>query len=161
MSELPKKVRINGIEYRVSVREADYKLGHCDYTNCEIVIHSKQDDARKAKVLVHEILHGALYEAGLEDMNNEATVTKLEGVLYDSVGWVFGKMKDHEKRVITDQKMFESKLAELLAAPGGQYFPTATTTTNSLTPPTSGERILSPNYESRSYCGLPVRVKSR
>jgi hypothetical protein len=83
MSELPKTVKINAIEYKVSVREADYKLGHCDYTNCEIVIHSKQNDARKAKVLVHEILHGALYEAGLESMNTEDTVTKLEGVLYD------------------------------------------------------------------------------
>jgi hypothetical protein len=93
MAELPKTVKVNAVEYTVSTREMDYKLGHCDYAACELVIHTKQNAVRKAKVLVHEILHAALYEAGLENLNNEDTVTKLEGVLYDLLknndfGWL-------------------------------------------------------------------------
>jgi len=63
------KVNILGVEYEVKVKKMPRDVyGECDTDKKVIKINSRRDG--KAESLVHEVIHGALYEAGLVHILN-------------------------------------------------------------------------------------------
>lgn len=93
------KFNIAGIEYEV--KEADIKtidtdgsLGLCDYETQTIVVDESLPPQRKAQVIVHELMHALLLEAGYEDDHDEEFVQRMAIVLMPFlVGNDFGEMK--------------------------------------------------------------------
>jgi hypothetical protein len=66
---LPEKVNIFGIEYTVRQDKDEYldassALGEIFYSTQEIYIKNTMSEERKVKILVHEICHGIMFEAG-------------------------------------------------------------------------------------------------
>lgn len=82
-----RSVIIHGLRYRIIENDAhldDCGLsGEIDYRNLTIAIHSSvSPDARNA-ILVHEIVHGLLYESGcVDEKNDEKLVEPLGHFLY-------------------------------------------------------------------------------
>jgi hypothetical protein len=77
---LPEKVNIFGIEYTIRLDKDEYldassSLGEINYTNQEIYIKNSMSEERKVKILVHEICHGLIFEAGAtSEAGNEKMV---------------------------------------------------------------------------------------
>lgn len=91
-----------GVKYKVKYREMDGYHGTCDYTKCELCINNTHDIQRQQKTLIHEIVHAFLHEAGLEELNEEKHVQKLETAIYDLLknndfGWLQTKEKREQK----------------------------------------------------------------
>lgn len=96
---LPKSINVSGINYVVdtngpTVKERDNSLGTMYYSQSKIEIASDMSDARKADVLVHEIMHAIWCEAGFDD-HDEDTVNRTAHVLYqvlrdNDFGWLRG-----------------------------------------------------------------------
>lgn len=83
-----KKVKIGGLEYSVELvkglenRELNpYLAGQIDYTKLVISVDEKFPKALRDQVLVHEITHGILVEAGYPD-HEEEQADRISRVLY-------------------------------------------------------------------------------
>lgn len=72
---LPAKVKIGAITYKVkevkNMHEEFDHLGQILYTKGKIRVDKDLADDRKEQVLVHEILHGVFYEAGIEEQDED------------------------------------------------------------------------------------------
>jgi len=80
-------VKIGGIDYSIRNDCDEYLdgakiMGEINLVTQTISIDSKLKKQRKEQVLVHEIVHGLLYEMGNEDWNNEEFVNPFSNILY-------------------------------------------------------------------------------
>ena len=88
---LPKKVKVGGMSFGIST-DASVHLGieesagervygQMDPTAARIVLHPGMADSRARQVMVHELLHAAIFSAGLglTDEVEEPIVRALEG----------------------------------------------------------------------------------
>lgn len=82
------KVKVGGLEYTikekpvVEVYSDKNCYGSCDRDNLLIELSNGVPKVRKDQVLIHEIMHAAMDEAGLELDNEEFIVTHLSKVWY-------------------------------------------------------------------------------
>lgn len=81
------KIKIGAINYKVDYSRDDYcigadLLGEIDYVNQTITIRSDIPEERKENVLIHEIVHGILFQCGSKDYNNEDVINPLANTLY-------------------------------------------------------------------------------
>lgn len=84
---LPTKITVSGIDY--AVREKEYVeinenknyQGACVYSTPTIEVLKALGDERKAEVLVHEMMHAILFEAGFSE-HDEDQVNRSAKVLY-------------------------------------------------------------------------------
>lgn len=87
--KLPKKKKIEGKIWRISQVEqpvnddGEICWGVCDYNTRTIFIKARLAKEEKLKTYLHEILHAALHEIGLElgYSRDEITVQKLENII--------------------------------------------------------------------------------
>ena len=83
--KLPKSIRVGSVDYNVK-EVADLHdsgqelLGWVTYHDASIRIDSDTSEGRKKNVLIHEILHAMLYEAGYDEQD-EDLVRRLGNVL--------------------------------------------------------------------------------
>lgn len=82
---LPKSFRIGSVDYAVKEVEGLHDsgqelLGCVTYHDTLIRIDSESSECRKKGVLIHEILHAMLYEAGYDEQDEEL-VRRLGNVL--------------------------------------------------------------------------------
>jgi hypothetical protein len=72
---LPAKVKIGAITYKVkevnNMHEEFDHLGQILYTKGKIQVDKDLADDWKEQVLVHEILHGVFFEAGIEEQDED------------------------------------------------------------------------------------------
>jgi len=101
--EKVKQVKIGGILYRVEYierllnQEKAVKLnGHILYNPCLIMVESENDEQMQKITVLHEILHGILTHAGIEDdfeKQVEILAYGLFGVIQDNpdlMDWIRG-----------------------------------------------------------------------
>src|SRR5690554_398632 len=84
-NNLPKTFRIGSVDYSIKEVEGLHDpgqelLGSVTYHDTLIRIDSESDDSRKKDVLIHELLHAMLYEAGYDEQDEEL-VRRLGNVL--------------------------------------------------------------------------------
>ena len=84
---MPTAIIVNGIPYTVSTDYDDYLdakelMGECAYDDLMIKLHSTLPPTAKQVIACHEMAHALLYEAGYEDMNDEALIQPLGHFLY-------------------------------------------------------------------------------
>lgn len=87
--KIPKKVRIAGVEYRITYTPnlndgINVALGHIDYENCVIELSDTHGTAHEKRCLIlwHEILHGIRESNGMEIENEEAVVEMFARGIY-------------------------------------------------------------------------------
>ncbi|OKL36846.1 ImmA/IrrE family metallo-endopeptidase [Domibacillus mangrovi] len=82
---LPNKVKIGGIKYKIEEVEGMENefdiLGQILYTRGTIKVDANLAADRKEQVLVHEILHGVFFEAGIEEQD-EDMINRVAMILY-------------------------------------------------------------------------------
>jgi Zn-dependent peptidase ImmA (M78 family) len=95
---IPNKVKVAGINYNVQIVRglmADNNIyGQVTYHNNRIVIDESMDEQRKEAVLVHEMFHAIMFEAGYDDQEEEM-VRRVSNVLYQV-------MKDNQFDFVTE-----------------------------------------------------------
>jgi len=85
---LPEKVKIGGIEYKVSEVEPDHNELDSDSWGCieheksEIFISKAINIQKKEEVLIHEILHGIVDYVELDGELNDEYIAKISKTLY-------------------------------------------------------------------------------
>lgn len=88
MIKIPKEVNISGIGYVVSQDKDDRlnaisSFGEIDYDEREIRLLSTLDNNRKAKILLHELAHGILFESGhIRRSEDEGLIDLLTNVMF-------------------------------------------------------------------------------
>ncbi|EEO6565098.1 ImmA/IrrE family metallo-endopeptidase [Listeria monocytogenes] len=93
------KIRVGGIWYEIKeVTAVDIAgdknyLGACDYDNQTIEILESLPEARKRQVLIHELTHAILYEAGYPE-HDEELVERFSIVAYQVIEDL-GKGEEH------------------------------------------------------------------
>lgn len=100
---IPKTLKIGNCTYRIE-EHGDGNLltetrfvGRIDYTNLVIAIGKDLPDERQADTLIHEAVHGILYELGRHSLNeDEAFVSTLSCLVYalikdNNLAWVHGE----------------------------------------------------------------------
>lgn len=80
-------VNICGIPYRIVECEDKFDLdthfGMIDYRNCEIRINKDLADPMKQQTLIHEMIHGMLFNLGYSElMTDEQFVQALASAIY-------------------------------------------------------------------------------
>ena len=70
---LPTSIRLGPIEYTVRLQHMD-DLGQFNCHKSEIIINEDAEYQQKVLALFHEITHAILYEAGLQEYENEVLV---------------------------------------------------------------------------------------
>lgn len=95
MIEVPNRIKIGNVTYRVAQMtekrmrkiagikkgETHYPMGQCIYARLHININETLPLDRMREVLLHEIVHAILFEAGLDHINTEQAVDGLTLVL--------------------------------------------------------------------------------
>lgn len=80
--------KIGGVAYTVSEvkgLQSKYGLfGHVRYGDCTIEIDADLSDERKQQTLIHELLHGMLFEAGYTEQD-EDLVNRVSAVLHQVI----------------------------------------------------------------------------
>jgi hypothetical protein len=112
-------MNMNGLKFRVGAADyhtvevsglyGKYELfGQVRFDACEIEIDDSLDPVRKLNVLIHELLHAALFEAGYDEQDEEQ-VRRLGNVLTQVLrDNDFGFMRDDEEvGMITSVKELE------------------------------------------------------
>jgi len=100
---LPKSFRIGSVDYVVKEVEGLHDsgqelLGWVTYCVTLIRIDPNVSDSRKKNVLIHEILHAMLYEAGYDEQDEEL-VRRLGNVMTQVfIDNDFGFMREREAR---------------------------------------------------------------
>lgn len=79
------KFRIGAVDYEIKEvadlhDKGEELLGWVTYNDCLIRIDSALSDKRKRSVIIHELLHAMLYEAGYDEQDEEM-VRRLGNVL--------------------------------------------------------------------------------
>jgi len=73
-------IKIGGMHWNVEVVESDLyegeKLGLTDYCNTHIFIRKTQSEDRMVETLLHELIHVALFHAGIDD-HDESLINAL------------------------------------------------------------------------------------
>lgn len=87
-NKLPEEVIINRLEYPIiSNKETNDSLdtqdinGLCEYGQVEIWIHTQLEGKRESLVLLHEIIHALLHEAGVRE-HDEGDIVAITNVMY-------------------------------------------------------------------------------
>ena len=85
MKALPLSFRIGSVDYVVKEIEGlhdsgEELLGQVTYHDTQIRLNSESSECRKKNVLIHELLHAMLYEAGYDEQDEEM-VRRLGNVL--------------------------------------------------------------------------------
>src|SRR5690625_4011596 len=99
---LPKSFRIGTVDYNVEEVAGLHNrgrelLGWVTYHDTLIRIDSEVSDGRKKNVLIHELLHAMLYEAGYDE-HDEEMVRRLGNVLTQAlIDNDFGFMRNKEE----------------------------------------------------------------
>lgn len=91
--QIPKKVRIGGIDYKVIHKpnpvsgENAVCYGVFDSERCEIQLNSERDmhPDRQGITFLHELLHGAIFECGIESDDEEKLVNTMARGLYQII----------------------------------------------------------------------------
>ena len=100
---LPKSIRIGSVEYGVKEVEGLHDsgqelLGWVTYCDTLIRIDTNVSESRKKNVLMHEVLHAMLYEAGYDEQDEEL-VRRLGNVMTQVfIDNDFGFMREKEAR---------------------------------------------------------------
>src|SRR5699024_3000159 len=100
---LPKSFRIGSVDYAVKEVEGLHDsgqelLGWIAYCDTLIRIDSDVSEGRKKNVLIHELLHAMLYEAGYDEQEEEM-VRRLGNVMTQVlIDNDFGFMREKEGR---------------------------------------------------------------
>lgn len=97
MNGIPNKIKIGNMEYSIIFqdpkgmkdvaesidpeKEIGEAMGRIEYEKELIVLNATLTPNRMREVLVHEIVHGFLFESGLDDINTESTVDGLTHIL--------------------------------------------------------------------------------
>lgn len=80
--------KIGGIEYTVSevkgLQSKYHLFGQIRYGDCTIEIDADLSDDRKQQTIIHELLHGMLFEAGYTEQD-EDLVNRLATVLHEVI----------------------------------------------------------------------------
>lgn len=86
------KLRLGSMYYKVIESDKDvilnYKVcrGMIDYENHEITISNKENDKQNYLLtLLHEVMHGMLYENNMHDLNTEENVENIAKALYQVI----------------------------------------------------------------------------
>lgn len=97
---LPKNIRIGPFDYEISYGTTIEGRGHTLSEQMKILISEGMTLQSEQETLLHEILHCCWWVAGLDDdKNEEAVVTGMSPVLYDTLTrrenktvklWLFG-----------------------------------------------------------------------
>lgn len=101
--KLPKKIRIGPSYYSVIVEPLEGNLGLCYGDKGIIKIHDELTGEKKAATVLHEIIHGIIYEGnveGLSEKMEERVVRAIESGLC-------GFAKDNQKLFIELVKEME------------------------------------------------------
>lgn len=96
------EIKVGGIHYSIEAKKNVIKdtesLGFCDYEGARIVVDASLAPDRMQQVIVHELVHAMLYEAGFdeqdEDMVNRIGIV-LHQVLCDN--FTFGTPEELEE----------------------------------------------------------------
>lgn len=68
------EIKIGSILYKVKDKDlaiTESSLGEILYAKGKIHLEPKQSPERKLETLMHEVLHGVFYEAGIEDQEED------------------------------------------------------------------------------------------
>ena len=87
-------------------------FGHVAFTDNQIEIEESLCDQRKQNVIVHEVVHAILYEAGYDEQNKEQVIrigNVLTQVLRDNI---FGFLQDKDG-IIETPNGYKFKMEEL------------------------------------------------
>ena len=85
IENLPKSIRVGPVNYEVTEVEGlhdkgEELLGWVTYSDALIRLDSESSEGRKKNVLIHELVHAMLYEAGYDEQEEEL-VRRLSNVL--------------------------------------------------------------------------------
>lgn len=85
-------IRLGSMYYKITETDKDvilnYKVcrGMIDYENHEITISNKENDKQnRFLTLLHEVVHGMLYENNLHELNSEENVENISKALYQVI----------------------------------------------------------------------------
>lgn len=104
---LLKKVKIGGIEYKVKeiegMEEEFDLLGQILYTRGTIKVDADLATDRKEQVLVHEILHGVFFEAGIEEQD-EDMINRVAIILHQVLKDNDLRFNNKKKKILSHDK---------------------------------------------------------
>jgi hypothetical protein len=106
------KFRVGSVDYHLLEVPNLYRkyelFGQVAFDTCEIEIDADLDQIRKHNVIIHELLHAALFEAGYDEQDEEQ-VRRLGNVLTQVLrDNDFGFMRDEDEEESETRKALEA-----------------------------------------------------
>lgn len=111
------EIRIGNMNYKITEEEKPILnnqvcRGYIDYEEHKIVIDSKNQDRQNLIVtLLHEIVHGMLFENELHDLNTEENVEVISKALYQLLLDNTDLFKEETKEIIGKLKYNDEVIA--------------------------------------------------